>query len=273
MLKRTVSSVVFTLVMVFGIIWDRLLFWALFLAVTLTALREFYSISLGGRFRVQRIFGLLAAAAGFTSVAGHFFWGWSPRWLSVAVLCLLAIGASAVFLKDRSGFRDISLVYAGLVYIAAPVCLYPALVIDGIVFDGWMFLSLFILIWMSDVGAYCIGSVFGQRPGAAKMAPSISPRKSWVGFFGGMAFCLGTAAGLHRLTWLPFPLPHCLALGLVICLAGVAGDLFESLWKRHYGVKDSGNCIPGHGGMLDRFDSSLFAIPAAAVYLMLAGLL
>ena len=134
-------------------------------------------------------------------------------------------------------------------------------------------LSLFILIWMSDVGAYCVGTALGQRPDARKLAPSISPKKSWWGFWGGVFFCVAAAVGLHFLTWLPFGLLHCIALGVIVSVAGVCGDLFESMWKRHFGVKDSGNCIPGHGGMLDRFDSSLVAIPLACVYLTLTGLL
>jgi len=84
---------------------------------------------------------------------------------------------------------------------------------------------------------------------------------------------VAAAVGLHYLTWLPFGLGHCIALGVIVSVGGVCGDLFESMWKRHFGVKDSGNCIPGHGGMLDRFDSSLVAIPMACVYLIAWGLL
>ena len=79
--------------------------------------------------------------------------------------------------------------------------------------------------------------------------------------------------GLHFLNWFPFPLVHCIVLGAILSVCGVCGDLFESQWKRHFNVKDSGRIIPGHGGMLDRFDSSLVAIPAAALYLCLTGLI
>jgi phosphatidate cytidylyltransferase len=78
---------------------------------------------------------------------------------------------------------------------------------------------------------------------------------------------------LYLVGWMDYPLVHCLILGALVAVTGVCGDLFESVWKRRYGFKDSGNCIPGHGGMLDRFDSSLFAIPSAFVYLALSGLL
>jgi len=136
-----------------------------------------------------------------------------------------------------------------------------------------MLLSFFILIWVCDVGAYCLGTAFGQKPDSKKLAPKISPKKSWWGFWSAVISGIAAATGLHYLTWLPFSLLHCIAIGLVISVGGVCGDLVESMWKRHFDVKDSGNCIPGHGGMLDRFDSALIAIPLACIYLSFFGLI
>ncbi|NLZ19983.1 MAG: phosphatidate cytidylyltransferase [Bacteroidales bacterium] len=180
---------------------------------------------------------------------------------------------SCLLLPSRDGFNDITFLYTGLLYIALPITLSPIVVMDGEVFDGWMLLSFFIIIWLSDVGAYCFGTAFGQKPESRKLAPSISPKKSWWGFWSGLVFGIGTAVGLHYLGWLPYGLGHCIALGAIVSAGGVCGDLFESMWKRQFGVKDSGRCIPGHGGMLDRFDSSLVAIPMAYVYLALIDLL
>ena len=270
---RTVAGAVYLVVMVFGLIWDRTLFGALFAVVLWMALQEFYRMALGMRFRFQQKLGLLAGAAAFLFVAGHFFYGWDLRWLALVLIPLLLIPATCLFLPSREGFADIAVLYAGLLYIALPVSLSPMLVMDGEIYDGWLLLSFFILIWVSDVGAYCLGTAFGQKSDSRKLAPSISPKKSWWGFWSGVAFCVAAAVGLHYLTWLPFGLGHCIVLGVLISVGGVCGDLFESMWKRHCGVKDSGNCIPGHGGMLDRFDSSLIAIPLASVYLVLIDLL
>lgn len=270
---RTVAGIAYLAVMVFGLIWDRTLFGALFVVVLWIALQEFYRMALGTRFRFQQKLGLAAGAVAFLFVASHFFYGWDLRWLALVLVPLLLIPATCLFLPSREGFADIAVLYAGLLYIALPISLMPMLVMDGPVYDGWLLLSFFILIWVSDVGAYCLGTAFGQKPDSRKLAPSISPKKSWWGFWSGIAFCVAAAAGLHYLTWLPFDLVHCLILGVLISVGGVCGDLFESMWKRHYGVKDSGNCIPGHGGMLDRFDSSLVAIPLAFVYLLLLELL
>ena len=270
---RTLTGIAFVAIMVFGLIWDRGIFGCLFVTILVQALHEFYDMALKKRFRIQQFLGLAAGGAAFLFVAFHCFYGWSLRWLAIALIPLLLIPFSCPFLPSREDFSDLSYIYAGLLYIALPISLSPLLMMDGEVFDGWFLLSLFILIWVSDIGAYCIGTAFGQKPGSRRLAPSISPKKSWWGFWGGLAFCVAAAVGLHFLNWLPFPLYHCIVLGFIVGIGGVCGDLFESMWKRHFGVKDSGKCIPGHGGMLDRFDSSLVAIPLACVYLTLFGLL
>ena len=272
-LIRTLTGIAFLAIMVFGLIWDRTIFGCLFLLILFQSLREFYQMSLGKRFRIQQRLGELAGAAAFIFVAAHCFYGLDLRWLAAALIPLLLIPFSCPFLSSHEHFGDLGYIYAGLLYIALPISLSPLLMMDGEVFDGWFLLSLFIMIWCSDVGAYCIGTAFGQKPDSRKLAPAISPKKSWWGFWGGLAFCVAAAVGLHFLTWLPFPLIHCITLGFIVGIGGVCGDLFESMWKRHFGVKDSGKCIPGHGGMLDRFDSSLVAIPLACVYLTLLGLL
>ena len=127
-------------------------------------------------------------------------------------------------------------------------------------------LSLFIFLWVNDSGAYCAGSLFGKH----KLFPRVSPGKSWEGSIGGAVFVLVAAAIIGWLTGgtdRSLSIPVWLGLGLVVVVFGTLGDLVESLFKRTLGIKDSGNVLPGHGGMLDRFDSSLMAIPAAVVYI------
>lgn len=273
LLKRTLFGALFLVVMVFCLIWGRESFGILFLAIMYLALKEFYNFTLPGSFGMQKVLAILAAVIAFFATMYHFCYGGSLDWLALALIPLLLIPASCFLLPSYDNFNDVSLIYTGLGYIALPVIFAPILVMGGAIYDGWLLLSLFILVWMNDVGAYCLGTAFGQKPTSKKLAPEISPKKSWWGFWGGVAICVATAVGLYFLGWLPFGIWHCLVLGLIVGLACPVGDLFESLWKRHYHVKDSGNAIPGHGGILDRFDSSLIAIPLAAVYLALFGLI
>lgn len=270
---RCISGLVFTAVLVFALIWDRVWFAAIFLFVLYFCLKEFYAMSLGSRFRLSKFLAVLVAVLSFAAVCGYRFFDWDLKWLCLGLLPLLLIPVAALIESDREGVAELALVYAGLLYIALPICLSPFLMMNMGVFDGWLMLSLFILIWVSDVGAYCLGTLFGQKSDSRKLAPKISPKKSWWGFWSGLVFSVAAAVGLHFLAWLPFSLWHCAALGVIVSVGGVCGDLFESLWKRRFGVKDSGSIIPGHGGMLDRFDSSLVAIPMAAVYMALLGLI
>ena len=138
--------------------------------------------------------------------------------------------------------------------------------------SGIMLLCFFCIIWGSDVGAYIFGMALGQKYGK-KLFPSISPKKSWIGFWGGLLTAVIVAVALHYAGVFTFGLVHCIAIAILLNVTGVYGDLIESQWKRHYEVKDSGTIIPGHGGLLDRFDSALMAIPVGIIYLVVMNVL
>ena len=157
-------------------------------------------------------------------------------------------------------------------YIALPFSLINVLAFtatpDGrVMFNTILPLSVFVFLWANDTGAYCVGSLLGRH----KLFPRISPGKSWEGSIGGgllvvaLAWAYGWYESSHGMGFLNEW--QWAGLGLVVVIFGTWGDLVESLFKRTLGIKDSGNILPGHGGMLDRFDSSLLAIPAAVVYL------
>ena len=125
-------------------------------------------------------------------------------------------------------------------------------------------MAIFIFVWLDDTGAYLVGSLIGKH----KLFERISPKKSWEGFFGGLILSLASsqafawfAPEINRMNWL--------GLAATVVLFGTWGDLIESLLKRTLGVKDSGNALPGHGGMLDRFDSVMLAVPASYIYIEL----
>ena len=271
---RTISCVVFAAVMIGGILFNSVAYGALFLVIMSVAMQEFMTVCMEGRYVFQQKMSVFAAACFFVTLLCHSVYGIDLRWSCIALVPIMAIPVSVVFRKEHAVFENISYCYAALLYIGVPLTLSQFLVFrnDG-TFSGTVLLSVFILVWMCDVGAYCLGSALGQRPGARKLAPAISPKKSWWGVAGGVTLGVLASYVLALVGWLPFGMVHCLALGVLVSFAGICGDLVESLWKRSFGVKDSGNIIPGHGGMLDRFDSSLMAIPVAFVYLTIAGLI
>jgi phosphatidate cytidylyltransferase len=124
---------------------------------------------------------------------------------------------------------------------------------------------LLLVVWLGDAGAYYVGKQFGRHP----MSPRISPKKTIEGGIGGIVTAIITAVVIHFTFFKEFPLVHAIVAGILLSVAGVIGDLAESMWKRSAAVKDSGTLIPGHGGFLDRFDSIFFTTPILYVYWVL----
>lgn len=218
-----------------------------------------------------------------STVAGVYFF------LAVGGFCSGAVQTGAVFIpylltivylfiselytQNENAVNDWAYTMLGQMYIALPlstinILAFNAATDGSINFNYIIPLSVFIFLWANDTGAYCTGSLFGKH----KLFPRISPAKSWEGSIGGAVFVLISAYIIGMLTGADagksyLDIPQWLGLGLIVVVFGTWGDLVESLFKRTLGIKDSGTILPGHGGMLDRFDSSLMAMPAAVVYL------
>ena len=184
----------------------------------------------------------------------------------VTIIYLLV---AELYLKQKDPIQDWAYTMLAQMYIALPFSLLNVLAFNAtnqgvVAFNTLLPLSVFVFLWVNDSGAYCCGSLLGRH----KLFPRISPGKSWEGSVGGAVFVLVAAWAISSfLDGQMLTLPEWLGLGLTVVVFGTWGDLVESLFKRTLGIKDSGNILPGHGGMLDRFDSSLLAIPAAVVYL------
>ena len=188
------------------------------------------------------------------------------------LLYLLYVVCRSTFLPHQAMLPSLSNSLIGQLYIAVPLALTIrlTLVVDPFSsmtqFDGLLLLAIFIFIWVNDTGAYLVGSRWGKR----RLAPSISPKKSVEGSIGGLLLVLLSAVVLRLLLFPELSWLRILLIATVVAVFGTIGDLFESSLKRQAGVKDSGKLIPGHGGILDRIDSLLLAVPA--VYLLLAFL-
>ena len=268
---RTISVAVYLLVILAALLLHGTVFAAVVMVFAAVMLLEFMNMTAPGLPLKGKVAAILTAVTAVALVFAHEAYGMPARFISLTILPFL--GLVAVLFSDmKVDMKSVAGVFAGLLYIGVPMALSPILAYRGGSFDGLPILGFFALVWASDIGAYCIGTMFGQKEGSRKLCPAISPLKSWVGFWGGLAASCLAAAGLGFTALLPYPVLHCIGLGVVIHLCCVMGDLFESRWKREAGVKDSGNIIPGHGGLLDRLDSTLTALPAAAVYLVIFNL-
>jgi len=180
------------------------------------------------------------------------------------LVMLLVRLIAQLYSGDANALRSLSCSLAGQLYIALPVSLM------GIIYNSAggraLLLAMFIMIWLNDTGAYLVGSQFGRH----RLFERISPKKSWEGFIGGVVFAV-MSAFLFRYGFAEYygmrSIGVLLGLGVTVSVFATWGDLVESLIKRTVGVKDSGNIMPGHGGILDRIDSLLSVAPATVAYL------
>lgn len=222
---------------------------------------------------VNRFISTVAGVYFFLAMAGTCSGFTSSTVFIPYLITIIYLLIAELYAKQEDPIHDWAYTMMSQMYVVLPFSLLNMLAFraapEGIMYIYTLPLSVFVFLWVNDTGAYCCGSLFGKH----KLFPRISPGKSWEGSVGGGVFVLAAAALVWYLTdsydmnptgmdmW------EWMGLGLVVVVFGTWGDLVESLFKRTLGIKDSGNILPGHGGMLDRFDSSLLAIPAAVVYL------
>lgn len=211
---------------------------------------------------------LFIVAAGFCSCSP------SPLLECYPLMAVFALALGIIRLiwalwdKRDDAFRCVAGSMLAILYLGVPMCLFNFIYL----YDKWLALFLFVLIWFNDTFAYLFGSWLGKR----KLFERLSPKKSWEGFFGGMLCCIGMGIGCYYLcnalhSYLEWPLWIWPIYAVVVCIAATLGDLFESLLKRSTHIKDSGNIIPGHGGILDRIDSLLFVVPATLLFIVVVS--
>lgn len=225
--------------------------------VTLIGLDEFYRMALPGRRGEGRAAALAGALSIFTVFAANPVIPLMTLTLLVLGFCLIALFRLQE-IKDAA--KDAALVLMGFLYLPL---LLSHLVLIRMLPDGvsWLFLIM-VIVMVGDSAAYYVGSSIGKR----RLYPAVSPKKSIEGSLGGLAGSI-IGALLSKVIYFPeLSVVDCVATALLLGTLGQLGDLFESLIKRSCGVKDSGTIIPGHGGIMDRLDSIIFAAPAAYYY-------
>jgi len=210
---------------------------------------------------------------------------WGNNVFVFYAIYLMVMFISRLYSKQENSIRELAYILLGQIYIAVPLSLLNSIAFHSIAiplgnieddYNGILLLALFFFLWCNDTGAFLTGVTIGRH----KLFERISPKKSWEGFWGGCIFNCGLALLLYQASFWGFfgqdlhELQHYsrldwVGLGLTVSVFGTFGDLVESFFKRCVGVKDSGNLLPGHGGLWDRFDSLLLAAPAMMLYLIL----
>lgn len=266
-IKRTLTGAAFVCIMLAGILIGPISLFLLLLTIFCLSLYEFYRIYEVKGIKAYYVTGLATGIFALSLVFLIHFEFASTKYLHLLIIPLAGIWYYPMVRGRNDSTLSSITTLAGWIYILLPLSLIPFLVkneLTGGVFNPALMIGILAIIWTNDTGAYLTGVNFGKH----KMAPSISPKKSWEGFFGGMILALLVSwiisayfDIIDRSDWL--------ILGLITVLAGTAGDLFESILKRESGLKDSGKIMPGHGGVLDRFDSLLFIIPFVFIYIYL----
>ncbi|MBR1498350.1 MAG: phosphatidate cytidylyltransferase [Bacteroidaceae bacterium] len=278
LIVRTLTGAVYVLLLVGCTVYSPVSAFFFFAIVAAATLWEFGTL-MNTRIHISMV-RPLNALAGVVLVAGVWLSTiaspQTAKMFALYGLLLIYLLVSELYRHSKTPLRNWVFSFASQIYVALPFALLPLL---SIVYDAeageyaynWIYpLALFIFLWVNDTFAYLCGCSL-QRFFPAKLFPRISPKKSWVGSIGGGLATVGASLAVYY--WQPdtMPLERWLGFALVVIVFGTWGDLVESLIKRHLEVKDSGKVLPGHGGLLDRFDSTLLAIPASVVYFLLTS--
>lgn len=273
---RTLTGVIYVLLLVGCTIYSPVSAFFFFAIITAATLWEFGSL-MNAHVHSQMVrpvnsmAGVVLVAAVWLSTIAN---PQTAQTFALFGLLLIYIIVSELYRHSKNPLRNWALCFASQIYVALPFALLPLLSIGFNVETGelvysWIYpLALFIFLWVNDTFAYLCGCSL-QKFFPAKLFPSISPKKSWIGSIGGAIFTLVAAVLIYY--WQPatMALERWIGFAVVVIFFGTWGDLVESLIKRQLDIKDSGKILPGHGGLLDRFDSALLAIPASVIYFVL----
>lgn len=260
--KRTLSGFFFVAIVISSILWHQYSFAAIFAIITGLAVHEFHKIS-NSQSQVEVniwasiVGGILLFASSFIYSSGILRYPVFSVYGFYIILVLIA----ELYRQKANPLNNWAYFILGQIYVALPFSLLNfILFIDS--WQPWILLSVFVTIWVNDTGAYLVGVSFGKH----RLFERVSPKKSWEGFFGGAVAAL-LSGYVFSLLIPQINLVNWLIFSEIIVIFGTFGDLIESLMKRTVNMKDSGNIIPGHGGILDRFDSMLLAAPVIFIYL------
>lgn len=266
--KRTLTGAIFVIVVIGSVLIGQHTFAALFFIVNILGLAEFYSLLEKNGTRVQKFSGIFLGSFLLIIVFQKAMGSLPTGFLFLFPVVLFFIFANELFLNRPNPFSSIAFTLLGIIYISFALSMFIAIPFfaGGGSYQSFILIGYFTILWTSDTAAYLVGSRFGKN----RLMERISPKKSWEGVIGGI-FCGFIAAYILSNYYHQFTLLQWLFIAMVIMVTGIIGDLVESMFKRNLQVKDTGHILPGHGGILDRFDALIFSAPFVLVTLYLLG--
>lgn len=266
MRTRAITGFFFLIVMIGSMLLGHYVFGAFYLLLTLLCQYEFYGLIKQAGNKPDLQTGLLNGACIYIIFALITYQNSQPyhQLLFLLPLTLSAILIQELFRKSEGPFTNIAFTYLGIVLTVLPFTFFHALAYIKGSFNFHIPLAFFILLWSNDTGAYLSGRAFGRH----KLFERHSPNKTWEGFIGGVIISACAAAIVSRF-FIDLHWQQWVIMAILISCFGTIGDLVESMFKRSINVKDSGGILPGHGGLLDRFDGLFVAAPIVYSYLYL----
>ncbi|HLT87687.1 MAG TPA: phosphatidate cytidylyltransferase [Sphingobacterium sp.] len=266
MRTRAITGFFFIAVLVGAVLLGPYVFVPFFSLLATCCVYEFYRMVYTENTQPLLFLGVGVAAVGLALLGSTLLDLLPYSILSFGIIAVLLLYIAALFRKTAHPIQDVAYSLFGLIYAAIPFIFFMGLGFVEDTYNPYIPLGFLILLWTNDTGAYLAGRSMGRR----KLFERISPNKTWEGFIGGVVMAVVAGFILSHYFGV-FPLWSWGCMALIIGVFGTFGDLVESMLKRNLGVKDSGNILPGHGGLLDRFDGLLMAAPL--VYLFLKNIL
>jgi len=266
---RAFTGAVFVAVMIAAIEFSPYTFMILFMVINLLSIIEFYKLFIRNELTPRIFSGIVLSAILYATSALVASGTASAQLLFINIPMLFLIFIFELYLKSEKPFENIAYTLLGVAYLTLPLALFNSMAFlpgENTGYHSGIIIGYFLILWASDTGAYLSGMKFGKH----KLFERHSPKKTWEGSIGGClaALLLGYT---NSLFFTQLALSEWLIVGLLIVITGTFGDLIESMLKRSLKIKDSGNILPGHGGMLDRFDGLFISIPFVFTYLALIG--
>ena len=262
MKTRAITGFFFVIVMLASVLTGHYVFDVFYFLLGSFCLWEFYGLLKSASINANRPVALINGAFIYVIFVLIAYDDEAHRFILLLPVTLSAVAIAELFKKNDAPFTNIAYTYFGLLFTIVPFSFFHALgYIDG-AFNPHLPLAFLLMLWGNDTGAYLVGSKFGRT----KLFERHSPKKTWEGFIGGIVITIGIALILDNF-FTEEPLQNLIWMAVLISVFGTIGDLIESMLKRSLNVKDSGGILPGHGGLLDRFDGLLMAAPIVYAYL------